>query len=163
MIGEFEDPDGLMFMVHHGPLLAIAPILDEEETYNAGDTIYYKGVNYTCLLDDTSGEFPLHQVNGEGPYVLNSTYWELADNQPGPDEEVQTGDPRTPEQIKKDKISWLTSAKSRLNQILGFLDGNNTLTGGSNMRKKINDVSLFGVIEPETGDFVGENRNIYDE
>ena len=139
---------------------AATPILDEEEVYNAGDTLYYKGKNYTCLVDATSGQLPLIQINGEGPWVINSTYWEAAAEQPGPDEEVSEGDVRTPEQIKSDKIAWLKAAKSRLEIILGDLDG--IASSGLNMRKKINQVSLFGTINTD-GEFVGENRNIYDE
>ena len=143
---------------------AATPPFDEEETYMAGDTLWYKAKNYDCLLDDTPGsEKPLHQVNGEGPYVLNSTYWKLAAVPLTKDEAVvPEGDPRTPAQLKADKIAWLTAAKGRLNEILGWLDGNNTLEGGQNMREQINAVSLFGKINLD-GKFVGDNRNIYDE
>ncbi len=143
---------------------AATPPFDEEKTYMAGDTLWYKAKNYEVLLDDTPGsEKPLHQVNGEGPYVLNSTYWKLAAVPATKDEaEVQEGDPRTPAQLKADKIAWLTAAKGRLNEILGWLDGNNTLEGGQNMREQINAVSLFGKINLD-GKFVGDNRNIYDE
>ena len=149
---------------------AATPIFNEEEVYDAGDELYYKGKNYKCKKDATSGEHPLHAdpvVDPEtgipsGRLVLNAVYWELSDNQPEEDAEVRSGDERTAEQIKKDKIAWLAAAKGRLNEILGWLDGNNTLTGGQNMRAKILAVSLFGKID-SGGTFVGENRNIYDE
>jgi len=45
VIGEIEDPAGHKYKVHHGPLLANAPILDEEEEAIA-------------ILGDTAEEFP---------------------------------------------------------------------------------------------------------
>ncbi len=151
---------------------AATPIFDEEKTYDADDELYYKGKNYVCLKNGTSGEHPLHTnpvVDPEtgvsdGRLVLNAEYWKLSDNQPEEDAEVKSGDERTAEEIKSDKASWLTTAKGRLNKILGWLDGNNTLTGGQNMRDKINAVSLFGGFDNSKPPvFIGENRNIYDE
>jgi len=165
---------------------AATPPHEEAKTYMAGDTSWYKGKRYECILDETPGsELPLIKtppdednnsvtmtakdgtktslpIPSGGAWVLNTTYWKLAAVPPtAEEEEVQEGDPRTPAELKADKIAWLTAAKGRLNEILGWLDGINN-EGGQNMREKINGVSLFGKINLD-GEFVGDNRNIYDE
>ncbi len=165
---------------------AATPPHEEAKTYMAGDTSWYKGKRYECILDETPGsELPLIKtppdednnsvtmtakdgtktslpIPSGGAWVLNTTYWKLAAVPPtAEEEEVQEGDPRTPAELKADKIAWLTAAKGRLNEILGWLDGINN-EGGQNMREKINGVSLFGKINLD-GKFVGDNRNIYDE
>ena len=134
------------------------PVFDEEKTYMAGDEIYYKGTNYKCLVNYTSGEPPIVKGFESGEDEVNSAYWESLGAATGEDEQVLIGDPRTPEEIRKAKIEFLKETKKQLGDILIKLNG----TSGSavSLRKKINDVPLYGYRDPLQDDaFISSGAN----
>lgn len=121
------------------------PLFDETKTYMAGDKIYYKGVNYICLVNYTTGEEPIiKDLNDEN--VINAAYWERLGEAGGEDEQVTVGDVRTPEEIRKAKIEFLKDTKKALGDILVKLNG--ASPGASSLRKKIMDVPLYGAMDP---------------
>ena len=124
---------------------AATPVFDETKTYMAGDKIYYKGVNYICLVNYTTGEEPIiKDLNDEN--VINAAYWERLGAAGGEDEQVTVGDVRTPEEIRKAKIDFLKNTKKALGDILVKLNG--ASPGASSLRKKIMDVPLYGAMDP---------------
>ena len=137
------------------------PPFNEDKVYQSGDKVFYKGANYECIGTDVSGELPLIKdpiVNMDtglpsGELILNVTYWKHAAADAGPDELVTVGDTREPSVIKAAKLVWLKSAKERLGKILVALDGESS---GQNLRKIINQVSLYGSVDIATGKFTGE-------
>jgi hypothetical protein len=157
--------------ITHAEMKVLAtPPFNGDKVYQADDEIFYKGVNYICIGTDVSGELPLikdptiilHGPNAgqaSGEVILNAAYWKKAETV-GIDEGVEVGDIRTIEEISKAKTLWLKTAKARLGEILLELDGE---TGAMNLRKKINQVSLFGSVNINTGVFTGENQNVYIE
>ena len=132
---------------------------------------YYRGKNYECILDtkDDPSETgaPLIKDTAVDPdtgvpsglYILNGVFWKPLDLDLGPDEEVIAGDPRSPQQLKKDKLAWLDLAKTSLQSILNILDG----PSAASLRSKIMKVALFGKINILTGLFEGENYNVFIE
>lgn len=116
---------------------------DETKTYMAGDKIYYKGVNYICLVNYTTGEEPIIFEIPNFKAVINAAYWERL-GEAG--EEVTVGDARTPEEIRKAKINFLKDTKKALGDILVKLNG--ASPGASSLRKKIMDVPLYGAMDP---------------
>ena len=139
--------------------------------YKKGDKVYYRGKNYECILDtkDDPSETgaPLIKDTAVDPdtgvpsglYILNGVFWKPLDLDLGPDEEVIAGDPRSPQQLKKDKLAWLDLAKTSLQSILNILDG----PSAASLRSKIMKVALFGKINILTGLFEGENYNVFIE
>lgn len=121
------------------------PLFDETKTYMAGDKIYYKGVNYICLVNYTTGELPIIK-NADGEDVINAAFWESTGAATGEDEQVVIGDPRTPEEIRKAKIDFLKDTKKALGDILVKLNG--ASPGAASLRKKIMDVPLYGAMDP---------------
>ena len=121
------------------------PIFKDEKSYNAGDLLYYKGVNYECLLNGTSGELPLIK-DWDGKNIINAVYWKSTGSIGEEDEEVIVGDPRTPEELRVAKLDFLKATKKALGDILKKLNG--TGGGAASLRKKINDVPLYGVMDP---------------
>ena len=144
------------------------PPFSGDTVYQSGDEIFYKGSNYVCIGTNVSGELPLIKdpiVNpdtglGSGDLILNAQYWKKSDAAVGADETVDVGDDRTPAAIMLAKSTWLKTAKARLGEILIVLIGE---SGGMNLRKKINQVSLFGSVDAVTEVFTGENKNVYIE
>jgi hypothetical protein len=129
--------------------------------YLAGEIVSWKGTNYVCIANAPLGESPLMVDEWSGKIRRNSTYWSLAETTVGDDEEVTLGDSRTSDQLAIDKIAWLKEAKIALAVILDYLDG--TPPGDSSLRTKIMDTNRFGSIDISTGEFTGEDRNIYEE
>jgi hypothetical protein len=120
------------------------PIFTDEKTYNAGDLLYYKGVNYECLLNGTSGELPLIK-DADGKDIINSTYWKSTGAIGEEDAEVEVGDPRTPDELRVAKLEFLKATKKALGDILKKLNG--TGGGAASLRKKIKDVPLYGIMD----------------
>jgi len=121
------------------------PIFKDEITYNAGDLLYFKGVNYECLLNGTSGELPLIK-DSDGKDILNYIYWKSTGAVGEEDAEVEIGDPRTPEELRVAKLKFLKETKKALGDILKKLNG--TGGGAASLRKKIMDVPLYGIMDP---------------
>ncbi len=124
---------------------AATPVFNDTKTYMAGDKIYYKGVNYICLVNYTTGEEPIIK-NLQDENVINAAYWERLGEAGGEDEQVTVGDVRTPEEIRKAKIDFLKNTKKELGDILVKLNG--ASPGASSLRKKIMDVPLYGAMDP---------------
>ena len=121
------------------------PIFDNTKTYMAGDKTYYKGVNYECLVNYTTGEEPIiKDLNDEN--VVNAENWRRLGEAGAEDEGVDIGDVRTPEEIRKAKIEFLKDTKKALGDILVKLNG--ASPGASSLRKKIMDVPLYGTMDP---------------
>ena len=142
------------------------PVFDENKIYVPDDIVFYKGKNYKCIKTTEAGELPLiYLINAEtgssSDLVINSTYWVLDSDVGAADTEVDVGDSRTPDEIAKAKLAWLSAAKGRLQTILDYLDG--SPPSGKNLRQQIMDVNLFGSIDPVTQKYVGEDENIYIE
>ena len=141
------------------------------KVYKPPDRVYYRGKNYECikntsddpsetgapLIKDTA--IDLETGSPSGLYILNGDYWKPLEITLGPDEQVIAGDPRTPAQLKADKLAWLQKTKTSLGTILNQLAG----SGAGSLRNKILRVNLFGEINVATGKFVGENYNIFIE
>jgi hypothetical protein len=139
------------------------PIFTDEKTYNAGDLLYYKGVNYECLLNGTSGELPLIK-DADGKDLLNIVYWKSTGAIGEEDAEVEVGDPRTPDELRVAKLEFLKATKKALGDILKKLNG--TGGGAASLRKKINDVPLYGTVDATQNDLFitsGANKATYYE
>ena len=137
------------------------PVYDEDKTYNAGDEVYFRGSNYICLKDGTSGEFPLIK-DEDGNDIINEAFWERLGLATGEEDESEedelVGDQRTPEEIRKAKIEFLKDTKADLGEILKSLNG---IEGGAQgIRQKILAVPLFGKLDPaKNNQFVSAGTN----
>ena len=139
------------------------PVYDNEKLYMADDEVYFRGSNYRCLKDNTTGEPPLIK-DTDGNDIINALFWERLGLATGEEEEEIVGDQRTPEEIRKAKIEFLKDTKATLGEFLKKLNG---IEGGAQgIRQKILAVPLFGRRDPtQNNQFLsnGATEGIFEE
>jgi hypothetical protein len=139
---------------------------DGNKVYEVDDKVSFGALNFICIKktvsEDTSAVFKPVILSEDGlTAITNSAYWQKEGGLIGSDEEVTVGDPRTALQITEAKINWLKAAKIALGLILDDLAG--SPPSGDNLTDLIMAVNLFGSYHPITGEFEGEDIDIYIE